>query len=109
MSFAADLKDFASNFRDTYKTFHVSGKDELDSERAKYLRQERDLEARAAARGDVGAAEAGQGGMSSRLPSMVTPGAIGDYSRAIQGVESSGNPRAKGPEITSGAYKGDRA
>jgi hypothetical protein len=121
MSFAADLKDFATNFRETYKTLHVSGKDELASEQAASLREERDAKARgeavynrgAAIKGlntpDARAAEATSDPTKRRAPSMALPGAIGEYASAIQRVESSGNPEARGPVIKRGAYAGDRA
>src|SRR5215207_839332 len=109
MSFAADLKDFASNFRDTYKTFHVSARDELSSEEAKYLREERKAKARAEAAGDQAAGGGAAGTPDARTPSMVTPGALGEFNMAIQRNESSGNAAAKGPVIAKGPYAGDRA
>lgn len=46
MSFAADLKDFASSFRDTYKVLHESGRDELAREQAAHLRDDRGAKVR---------------------------------------------------------------
>src|SRR5215207_9520296 len=76
MSFAADLKDFASNFRDTYKTFHVSGRDELSSEQAKYVRQQREQEAGAAVTQAGAAANAKAQGTDPRATRTST----GDFS-----------------------------
>ncbi len=115
MSFAADLKDFASNFRDTYKTLHESGRDELAREQAGYMREQRDAAARGEATFQANrvtepvALPDARSSTAPRAPSMATPDAIGAYSTAIQNNESSGNPQAKGPIIASGAYAGDRA
>src|SRR5215211_3933825 len=76
MSFAADLKDFASNFRDTYKTLHVSGRDELSSEQARYVRQQREQEAGAAATQAGAAANAKAQGTDPRATRTST----GDFS-----------------------------
>src|SRR5215207_1826565 len=94
MSFAADLKDFASNFRDTYKSFKTDWKDEAYREQVEALRGARE-------EGERAAAGATPGGTSSR--------ALAGASGAIQAVESGGNAAAKGPVIASGAYEGDRA
>jgi hypothetical protein len=67
MSFAADLKDFASNFRDTYKAFKTDWKDELYREEAEGLRGARIA-------GDTAAATATPRGTSPRPSTGRTSG-----------------------------------